>query len=62
MARKTALAVTLMLAAALSLSACGRKGQLDSPSTAAEKAEEANAPASESTPTPTPTPAPAPAP
>lgn len=52
MARKTALALTLMIAASVSLSACGRKGQLDSPSTAAEKA---------AAPTPTPTPAPAPA-
>jgi len=57
MARKTALALTLIAAAALTLSACGRKGQLDSPSTAAEKA--ANP---EGTPTPSPTPTPPPAP
>lgn len=57
MARKTALALTLLAALALSLSACGRKGPLDSPSTAAEKA--ANP---EATPAPTPTPVPPPPP
>lgn len=50
MARKTAIAVTLMLAATAALSACGRKGPLLTPSEAAKTAE----------PTPTPTPAPTP--
>ncbi len=48
MARKAAIALTLALIAPLALSACGRKGPLESPSEASKAAE----------PTPTPTPAP----
>ena len=55
MARKTAIALTLALAGALALTACGRRGPLESPSEAAKSATPA-AP----TPTPEPTPAKAP--
>jgi predicted small lipoprotein YifL len=58
MARKTLIAL-MLVAAATSLSACGRKGQLDSPSTAAEKAAHPDA---KPTPTPTPDPSLPPAP
>ena len=60
MARMTVLALTLTLAAATALTACGRKGPLETPSEAAKKAQPAPTP--EPTPVPTPAPHPATAP